>query len=94
MCRRNSNYCNENGTEWPLLSPVTLWGKINRTLKVVINNKRLNKCGLIVRVAEPHGRLKFLPRSGTCLEKNGVQNMDGDKLADATKNVETPDSSE
>lgn len=30
-------------------------------------------------------KLKGLPRSGTCLENNGIQNMVGDKLADVTK---------
>lgn len=35
-----------------------------------------------------------MPRLGTCLEKNGIQNMDGDKSADTIKNVETPDFSE
>lgn len=32
-----------------------------------------------------------MQRSGTCLEKNGIQNMDGDKLVDTIKHVETPD---
>lgn len=58
-------------------------GGISKNLKLSFNNERLNVDNC--KSSRVLWKVKVLPRSGTCLEKNGIQNMVGDKLADETK---------